>query len=86
MCDGRRPNEEMLVRLLQYHERAKRFGRHDDHMQVLWSALRAVGRAADASRLLRNYLRSERRERRACRYLLRLITIDDPEWTRPDDV
>jgi DNA-binding SARP family transcriptional activator len=86
MCDGRRPTQEILARLLQYHERGKRFGRHDDHMQVLWSSLRAVGRSADASRLLRSYLRSERRERRPCCYLLRLTTVDDPEWTRPDDL
>jgi hypothetical protein len=85
MCDRRRPTEESLVRLLQHHERAKRFGRHDDHMQVLWSSLRAVGRSDDASRLLHNYLRFERRERRSCCYLLRLATVDDPEWTRPDE-
>jgi hypothetical protein len=54
-------------------------------MQVLWSSLRAVGRSDDASRLLHNYLRSERRERRSCCYLLRLATVDDPEWTRPDE-
>lgn len=85
MCDGRRPAREELAMLLRYHARGKRFGWHDDHMQVLWSSLRALGRSAEASRLLRSYVRSERRERRGCRYVLRLITASDPEWTTPGD-
>ena len=72
------PND--LAELLRFHEVAKCFGRHDDHMDVLWVALSSVGRGDDASRLLHAYLSIHRRERRPCRYFLRSRTASDPAW------
>jgi hypothetical protein len=72
--------EQHLDRLLRYHEVGMRFTRHDDHMNVLWEVLNAVGKAETASALLSEYLRHHRRERRACRYMLRIRTGGDPAW------
>jgi hypothetical protein len=72
--------ESYVERLLQYHEIGKRCTRHDDHMDVLWEVLNAVGESERASALLSDYLRHHRRERRPCRYLLRLRTQSDPAW------
>jgi hypothetical protein len=69
-----------LNRLLNWHERAKSFGRHDDHMEVLWVALVDHGSRAEASSLLEEYLQTSRRERRAPGYFLRTRTADDPAW------
>ena len=72
--------EDHIGRLLHYHEIGKRFTRHDDHMDVLWEVLNNLGESEKASALLSDYLRHHRRERRPCRYLLRLRTQDDPAW------
>lgn len=69
-----------VAELIRFHHIAKRFGRHDDHMDVLWVALNSVGRKEEASRLLLEYLQVHRRERRGCRYILRLRTAEDPAW------
>ena len=69
-----------IDKLLRYHEIAKRMTRHDDHMDVLWETVRASGDPERASALLSDYLVNHRRERRPCRYLLRIRTQDDPAW------
>jgi DNA-binding SARP family transcriptional activator len=69
-----------LNELLRFHQVARRFGRHDDHMDVLWVALRAAGRADEAHHLLSEYLTVHRRERRSCRYFLRYRTRSDAAW------
>jgi DNA-binding SARP family transcriptional activator len=79
-CGGPLPTDAELTQLLRYHYTARRFGRHDDHMDVLWVALNAAGRSEEASRLLAEYLTRHRRERRSCRYLLRTRTKHDPAW------
>jgi DNA-binding SARP family transcriptional activator len=66
--------------LMEWHNRAKHFGRHDDNMQVLWTALWRSERRAEASALLRDYLLNTRRERRACSFVLRSRTAEDPIW------
>ena len=80
VCNGAATSSEDLVDLLRFHEVARSFGRHDDHMEVLWVALVSHGRAAEASALLEDYLRIHRRERRSCRYLLKTRTQVDPAW------
>jgi hypothetical protein len=71
---------ERLQVLLDWHHTAKRFGRHDDHMEVLWSALHDAGRREEASVTLREYLLHSRRESRPCIYALRMRTVADPIW------
>jgi hypothetical protein len=80
ICSERPISSEDLTELLRFHEIGKRFGRHDDHMDVLWVALNSVGRSAEATRLLQEYLTIHRRERRSCRYFLRMRTEHDPAW------
>jgi hypothetical protein len=81
-CESRRPIAvERLRDLVQWHESAKRFGRHDDHMEVLWSALDHAGRTEQASATLREYVMHSRRESRPCIYALRTRTASDPLWT-----
>jgi hypothetical protein len=73
--------EPHLRHLLDYHEIGKALTRHDDHMEVLWQTLVAAGQPEQASSLLSDYLRYHRRERRPCRYILRVRTAKDPAWT-----
>jgi hypothetical protein len=75
-------DDSSLETLLTWHERARHFGRHDDHMEVLWVALNSRGECERASELLAEYLNHSRRERRSCNYLLRLRTASDPIWNR----
>jgi hypothetical protein len=70
-----------LPRLLQYHEAGKRFTRHDDHMEVLWQTLTAMGESERASALLSDYVLHHRRERRPCRFVFRHRTQSDPAWS-----
>lgn len=74
--------KENLDRLLQYHEAGKALTRHDDHMEVLWQTLTAMGESKRASKLLLDYLLHHRRERRPCRHILRTRTQSDPAWKR----
>ena len=74
-------SEDEIARLLAFHDVARSFGRHDDHMDVLWTALVSTGQQVLASELLLRYLRDYRRERRRCRYFLRLRTQSDPAWS-----
>jgi hypothetical protein len=69
-----------LERLLRYHDAARALTRHDDHVEVLWQTLNATGDSERASALLSEYLLHYRRERRPCRYLLRMRTQSDPAW------
>jgi DNA-binding SARP family transcriptional activator len=69
-----------LNELFRFHEKGRRFGRHDDHMDVLWVALQSLGRSNEASRLLSDYLLIHRRERRPCRFFLRNRTKSDLAW------
>lgn len=86
MCDGSFVvSDRDMTELLRYHHRAKRLGRHDDHMDVLWVALSARGQSALASELLQDYLRVHRRERRLCRFMLRRRTASDPAWLASRD-
>ena len=80
VCDSSPISPNDLAELLRFHEVAKCFGRHDDHMDVLWVALTREGRSEDASRLLHAYLAIHRRERRPCRFFLRSRTASDPAW------
>jgi hypothetical protein len=81
IAQGQQATGEELDSLLSWHLRARRHGRHDDHMEVLWVALVLAGRAAEASTLLYDYLVEWRRERVACPFLLVSRTADDPAWT-----
>lgn len=81
--DDQVPTDAEIGELITYHHAAKRLGRHDDHMAVLWASLRLRDRSAEASALLATYLSEERRERRECRYMLRVPTAIDPAWTLP---
>lgn len=80
ICGSSRVSSAQLAELLRYHEIGRRFGRHDDHMDVLWVALGSVGRTEEASKLLLAYLTTHRRERRPCRYFLKSRTASDPAW------
>jgi DNA-binding SARP family transcriptional activator len=75
-------DEPTITRLLEWHERAKRHGRHDDHMEALWGALRSAGRENEASRLLEDYVTSSRRELRRLNFWLAARTAYDPFWQR----
>ena len=66
--------------LIEWHDRAKHLGRHDDDMQVLWTAFWRVGKRAEASSLLRDYLLNARRERRPISSMLLSRTKEDPIW------
>ena len=72
---------ERLKELVHWHESAKRFGRHDDHMEVLWSALTHAGQREQASATLREYVMHSRRESRPCIHTLRTRTATDPFWS-----
>jgi hypothetical protein len=76
---------ERLQVLIDWHFTAKRFGRHDDHMEVLWSALRDANRPEEASETLREYVLYSRREVRPCIYVLRTRTAADPFWREAGD-
>jgi hypothetical protein len=80
ICGNTTASPANLTELLRFHSVAKSFGRHDDHMDVLWVALSAAGRTQEASLLLRSYLHEHRRERRSCRHFLRTRTASDPAW------
>jgi DNA-binding SARP family transcriptional activator len=67
--------------LMEWHNRAKHLGRHDDDMEVLWTAFWRVGKRAEASSLLRDYLLNSRRERRAISFMLLTRTREDPIWS-----
>jgi hypothetical protein len=77
---GRGTAESDLAELQRIHELAKSFGRHDDHVEVLWAALRERGDFGNASALLSDYLKESRRELRRCHYWLRTRTACDPAW------
>ena len=80
---GQAPIEESTIaRLIEWHERAKCLGRHDDHMEALWGALVSAGRENEASRLLEEYVLSYRREHRRLNYWLAKRTASDPFWQR----
>lgn len=81
MCSEAPISPAHLTELLRFHEAGKAFGRHDDHMDVLWVALRSLGRFEEASKLLLDYLSFHRRERRPCRYFLKTRTAADPAWS-----
>jgi hypothetical protein len=66
--------------LLEWHNRAKHLGRHDDSMEVLWTALWRAGKRIEASTLLRDYLFRARRERRPFGVMLRQRMAEDPIW------
>jgi hypothetical protein len=76
---------ERLQVLIDWHHTAKRFGRHDDHMEVLWFALRDANRTEEASATLREYVLCSRRELRPCIYVLRTRTATDPFWRETGD-
>lgn len=80
MCGGGAVSSKDVAELLRFHKLARSFGRHDDHMEVLWVALVSHGRSREASVLLDEYLRTHRRERRSCRHLLKTRTQVDPAW------
>jgi DNA-binding SARP family transcriptional activator len=67
--------------LMEWHRRAKHLGRHDDNMEVLWTALWREGKRAEASWLLRDYLFNARRERRTISFMLHSRTHEDPVWS-----
>jgi hypothetical protein len=73
-------SEEYLESLMEWHARAKHLGRHDDSMEVLWTALWRAGKRDEASGLLREYLSNARRERRAFSPVLRRRMNEDPIW------
>jgi len=79
-CEGQTTSASDLELLLYWHDRAKHLGRHDDHMQVLWTALWEAGRCAEASQLIREYLLISRRERRPANFRLQSRTKMDPIW------
>jgi hypothetical protein len=72
--------ESTLRMLLDWHQAAKCFGRHDDHMEVVWTALVAAGRRDEASTALSEYVLVSRREIRPCIFALRSRTASDPLW------
>jgi hypothetical protein len=74
------PSEQELTALVQWHERARHHGRHDDHMEILWVALNTVQQPERASELLAEYLNFTRRELRPANYLLRMRTAADKAW------
>jgi hypothetical protein len=71
-----------LESLLACHRRGRSFGRHDDHMEVLWGALVSRDRHEEASLFLFDYLTKFRRERRPCSHFLRIRSASDPMWAR----
>jgi len=78
------PDEDQMRELLSWHDRARFFGRYDDHMEILWTALRAMGDEERAAALLREYMSESRRELRPPSYLLRWRTAEDPYWSSVD--
>lgn len=79
-CGQSRPSATELETLLSFHDVGKCLTRHDDHMEVLWTALNAVGECEHASTLLAEYLLQHRRERGPIHYFLRHRTKQDPIW------
>jgi hypothetical protein len=59
------PADDVDLRLLlSWHQRARSFGRHDEHVAVLSLALSSVGRSQEAVDRIHEYLAKHRRERR----------------------
>lgn len=79
--EGAKVDRASTKTLLKWHHRARSYGRHDDNMEALWTALTQERRDSMASELLRDYLLKYRRETRSCRYMLRLRTAPDPAWS-----
>jgi hypothetical protein len=78
---GGMASEADIQRLINWHQRVKHLGRHDDHMQVVWMALWRSGRCTEASDLLRDYMLISRRERRPYGPAFRSRTAADEIWT-----
>ncbi|MEO8631602.1 MAG: hypothetical protein ABI612_26435, partial [Betaproteobacteria bacterium] len=74
------PREDLEL-LLKCHALARAFGRHDDHMEVLWSALISYDEKERASSLLFEYLTHSRRERRPAGHFLCMRSASDPVWS-----
>jgi len=80
VCCADRISETELSQLLSSHQVARYYGRHDDHVEALWLALRRAGQPQKAHAILREYLTVSRRERRPPSYTLRMRTALDPFW------
>jgi hypothetical protein len=80
---GRGTTDKDLDELLGFHALARRLGRHDDNVEVIWVALQERGESSKASELLEEYLRFSRRETRRCNYWLRTRTASDRAWSLP---
>jgi hypothetical protein len=72
--------DEEIARLLSWHQKARSFGRHDEHVSIMWVALTSRGRDTEASDLLRHYLTHFRRERRGVTEDFYWTTRLDPVW------
>ena len=59
-----------VARLLEWHHRARAYGRHDDEIEVLTRAMSRQGQEEAAAQLLTEYLAHHRRERRPLGHLL----------------
>lgn len=77
---GHPASDTQLDALLSFHEIGKSLTRHDDHMEVMWTALTSAGESERASALLSDYLLHHRRERGPVHYFLRQRTKLDPIW------
>lgn len=80
MCLNKPLDETELERLLESHAMLKTFGKHDYHVETLWTALSEAGRGPEAHALLTEYLTFSRRERRRPNYSLRVRTDADSHW------
>jgi hypothetical protein len=78
--EGKLTSPSDVQELADAHKRGRTFGRHDDHMQDLWTALWRAGKRPQASKLLREYLLVARRELRPANFRLQSRTEEDPIW------
>lgn len=75
-------DDPLLAELEQYYSGARSLGVQDTVVESLWLAYCALGRNAEASLLLSDYLANHKRELTAPDWCLRNSTAADPAWLK----
>jgi DNA-binding SARP family transcriptional activator len=81
LLDGNKTESRTSMRALdELYQRGCTYGRQDTIVEALWLAYRTHGDVRRASRLLREYLTTKRRDLGPPEWSLRHMTREDPAW------
>jgi DNA-binding SARP family transcriptional activator/tetratricopeptide (TPR) repeat protein len=72
--------DSLTGELRSLYARGQSFGAQDPIVEALWCAATREGRTDEASRMLKDYLTTHRRERTRPEWNLRRTTAQDPAW------